>query len=112
MPLLATAVAAGKAAFALRPLRNKESRKKAAENLAKGFAWIKRGASKIQGVSKTATGYSIKYATADGTDAGKTGGTGTFDVTGFGKKPQEETGDMMKYAPYIIGGLLLLTMKK
>ena len=111
MPVLATAVAAGKTAFALLP-KNKESRRKAAQNLSKGFAWIKRGVSKIQGVSKTATGYSVKYSTGDGTTAGKTSGTGTFDVTGFGKKPQQESGDMMKYAPYIIGALLLLTMKK
>ena len=38
MPLLATAVAAGKAAFSLIP-KNKEARKKAAEKLKSGFQW-------------------------------------------------------------------------
>jgi len=45
MPLLATALTAGKAAFSLIP-KNKEARKKAAEKLKSGFQWAKKQADK------------------------------------------------------------------
>jgi len=102
MPI-AGLVSAGKAAFSLIP-KDKEARKKAGERLAKGYQWVKDGLLKISSVKKTDKGYSVTY-----------GDNKTFETQGiFGAKKQEqqETMDWAKYAPYIIGGLILLNMKK
>jgi len=58
MPLLATALTAGKAAFSLIP-KNKEARKKAAENLKSGFQWAKKQAGKLATFQKTDSGYTV-----------------------------------------------------
>ena len=98
MPLLATAVAAGKAAFSLIP-KNKEARKKAAEKLKSGFQWAKKQAGKLASFKKTEDGYSV------------TGKTFDFKSPNFGGKDEPQD-DLMKYAPYVIGGILLLSMKR
>ena len=99
MPLVAGAVAAGKAAFSLIP-KNKEQRKKAAEKFKKGFQWVKKQAGKLGTVKKTEAGYKITGKSLD------------IDAGLFGGKKTQEPMDWMKYAPYLIGGLVLLTMKK
>jgi len=99
MPLLATALTAGKAAFSLIP-KNKEARKKAAEKLQSGFQWAKKQAGKLASFKKTESGYTV---------TGK-----TFDLKApniFGAKDEPQN-DLMKYAPYVIGGILLLSMKR
>ena len=98
MPLLATALTAGKAAFSLIP-KNKEARKKAAEKLRIGFQWAKKQAGKLASFQKTDSGYTV---------TGK-----TFDLKApvFGGK-EEPQNDLMKYAPYAIGAILLLSMKR
>jgi hypothetical protein len=98
MPLLATAVAAGKAAFSLIP-KNKEARKKAAEKLKSGFQWAKKQAGKLASFQKTDSGYTV------------TGKTFDFKAPQFGGKDEPQN-DLMKYAPYVIGGILLLSMKR
>ena len=98
MPLLATAVAAGKAAFSLIP-KNKEARKKAAEKLKSGFQWAKKQAGKLASFKKTDSGYTV------------TGKTFDFKAPQFGGKDEPQN-DLMKYAPYVIGGILLLSMKR
>jgi hypothetical protein len=98
MPLLATAVAAGKAAFSLIP-KNKEARKKAAEKLKSGFQWAKKQAGKLATFKKTEGGYSV------------TGKTFDFKAPTFGGADEPQS-DLMKYAPYVIGGILLLSMKR
>ena len=98
MPLLATALTAGKAAFSLIP-KNKEARKKAAENLKSGFQWAKKQAGKLATFQKTDSGYTV------------TGKTFDFKAPQFGGQ-EEPQNDLMKYAPYIIGGILLLSMKR
>ena len=98
MPLLATAVAAGKAAFSLIP-KNKEARKKAAEKLKSGFQWAKKQAGKLASFKKTEDGYSV------------TGKTFDFKAPKFGGQDEPQN-DLMKYAPYVIGGILLLSMKR
>jgi len=98
MPLLATALTAGKAAFSLIP-KNKEARKKAAENLKSGFQWAKKQAGKLATFQKTDSGYTV------------TGKTFDFKAPQFGGQ-EEPQNDLMKYAPYIIGGVLLLSMKR
>lgn len=98
MPLLATAVAAGKAAFSLIP-KNKEARKKAAEKLKSGFQWAKKQAGKLATFKQTEGGYSV------------TGKTFDFKAPQFGGKDEPQN-DLMKYAPYVIGGILLLSMKR
>ena len=104
MPLVATAVAAGKTAFALLP-KDKESRQKAAEKLKKGFQWVGKGLSKIKNIKKTETGYTVT--------SGEDDEARTFSFSGFGKTDNTpKDNELMKYAPYIIGGLILLTMKK
>jgi len=98
MPLLATALTAGKAAFSLIP-KNKEARKKAAEKLKTGFQWAKKQAGKLATFKKTESGYSV------------TGKTFDFKAPTFGGQDETQN-DLMKYAPYVIGGILLLSMKK
>ena len=98
MPLLATALTAGKAAFSLIP-KNKEARKKAAEKLKTGFQWAKKQAGKLASFKKTEDGYSV------------TGKTFDFKAPKFGGKDEPQD-DLMKYAPYVIGGILLLSMKR
>jgi len=98
MPLLATALTAGKAAFSLIP-KNKEARKKAAQNLKSGFQWAKKQAGKLATFQKTDSGYTV------------TGKTFDFKAPQFGGQ-EEPQNDLMKYAPYIIGGILLLSMKR
>jgi len=98
MPLLATALTAGKAAFSLIP-KNKEARKKAAEKLKGGFQWAKKQAGKLASFQKTDSGYSV------------TGKTFDFKAPQFGGK-EEPQNDLMKYAPYVIGGILLLSIKR
>ena len=98
MPLLATAVAAGKAAFSLIP-KNKEARKKAAEKLKSGFQWAKKQAGKLATFQQTESGYSV------------TGKTFDFKAPTFGGQDEPQN-DLMKYAPYVIGGILLLSMKR
>jgi len=98
MPLLATALTAGKAAFSLIP-KNKEARKKAAQNLKSGFQWAKKQAGKLATFQKTDSGYTV------------TGKTFDFKAPQFGGQ-EEPQNDLMKYAPYIIGGVLLLSMKR
>jgi len=103
MPLL-TALSAGRAAFQLIP-KNEEAREKRAEQLKKGFQWVKGGLSKIKSINKTKTGYTVT--------SGDDETTKTFSLGGFGKpSPTVETSDLMKYAPYVIGGILLLSMKR
>lgn len=98
MPLLATALTAGKAAFSLIP-KNKEARKKAAEKLKSGFQWAKKQAGKLASFQKTESGYTV------------TGKTFDFKAPRFGGKDEPQN-DLMKYAPYVIGGILLLSMKR
>jgi hypothetical protein len=98
MPLLATALTAGKAAFSLIP-KNKEARKKAAEKLKSGFQWAKKQAGKLASFKKTESGYTV------------TGKTFDFKAPQFGGKDEPQN-DLMKYAPYVIGGILLLSMKR
>lgn len=98
MPLLATAVAAGKAAFSLIP-KNKEARKKAAEKLKSGFQWAKKQAGKLASFQKTDSGYTV------------TGKTFDFKAPQFGGQDEPQN-DLMKYAPFVIGGILLLSMKR
>ena len=98
MPLLATALTAGKAAFSLIP-KNKEARKKAAEKLKSGFQWAKKQAGKLASFQKTDSGYTV------------TGKTFDFKAPSFGGQ-EEPQNDLMKYAPYVIGGILLLSMKR
>jgi hypothetical protein len=98
MPLLATALTAGKAAFSLIP-KNKEARKKAAEKLKSGFQWAKKQAGKLASFQKTESGYTV------------TGKTFDFKAPQFGGKDEPQN-DLMKYAPYVIGGILLLSMKR
>jgi len=98
MPLLATALTAGKAAFSLIP-KNKEARKKAAEKLKSGFQWAKKQAGKLATFKKTESGYSV------------TGKTFDFKAPTFGGQDEPQN-DLMKYAPYVIGGILLLSMKR
>ena len=98
MPLLATALTAGKAAFSLIP-KNKEARKKAAEKLKSGFQWAKKQAGKLASFKKTEDGYSV------------TGKTFDFKAPKFGGQDEPQN-DLMKYAPYVIGGILLLSMKR
>ena len=98
MPLLATALTAGKAAFSLIP-KNKEARKKAAEKLKSGFQWAKKQAGKLASFKKTESGYTV------------TGKTFDFNAPQFGGKDEPQN-DLMKYAPYVIGGILLLSMKR
>jgi len=98
MPLLTAGLAAGKAAFSLIP-KNKEARKKAAEKLKSGFQWAKKQAGKLATFKKTEEGYSI------------TGKKFDFKAPQFGSKEEPQT-DLMKYAPYLIGALILLNMKK
>lgn len=98
MPLLTTALTAGKAAFSLIP-KNKEARQKAAQRFSKGFGLLKKGLSNLGSFKKTDTGYSI------------TGKDFSFKAPIFGT-PKEEQSDLMKYAPYIGGGLLLLMLMK
>jgi hypothetical protein len=98
MPLLATALTAGKAAFSLIP-KNKEARKKAAEKLKSGFQWAKKQAGKLASFKKTDSGYTV------------TGKTFDFKAPQFGGKDEPQN-DLMKYAPYVIGGILLLSMKR
>ncbi len=98
MPLLATALTAGKAAFSLIP-KNKEARKKAAEKLKSGFQWAKKQAGKLASFQKTDSGYTV------------TGKTFDFKAPQFGGKDEPQN-DLMKYAPYVIGGILLLSMKR
>lgn len=103
MPVGALAITAGKAAFSLIP-KDKEARKKAAERVSKGFTWVKSGLQKISSVKKTDKGYSVAYG--DGK---------TFETSGIfsgGKKQEEQPMDWMKIAPYAIGALILLNMKK
>jgi hypothetical protein len=106
MAVLATAVAAGKAAFSLIP-KNKEGRQKAAQSLKKGFQWVKSGLAKVQSLQKTKTGYSVQ--TTDGqtyTASGKM-------FTASGKADTEATqSELMKYAPYIIGAIVLMQVFK
>ena len=99
MPLLATGIAAGKAAFSLIP-KNKEARKKAAEKLKTGFQWVKKQAGKLATFKKTEGGYSV------------TGKTFDFKAPAFGGGDEANQSELMKYAPYIIGGILLLSMKR
>ena len=98
MPLLTGALAAGKAAFSLIP-KNKEARKRAAENLRSGFQWAKKQAGKLASFQKTDSGYTV------------TGKTFDFKAPQFGGKDEPQN-DLMKYAPYVIGGILLLSMKR
>ena len=98
MPLLATALTAGKAAFSLIP-KNKEARKKAAEKLKSGFQWAKKQAGRLASFQKTDSGYSV------------TGKTFDFKAPTFGGQDEPQN-DLMKYAPYVIGGILLLSMKR
>jgi hypothetical protein len=98
MPLLATALTAGKAAFSLIP-KNKEARKKAAEKLKSGFQWAKKQAGKLASFKKTDSGYTV------------TGKTFDFKAPKFGGQDEPQN-DLMKYAPYVIGGILLLSMKR
>lgn len=98
MPLLATALTAGKAAFSLIP-KNKEARKKAAEKLKSGFQWAKKQAGKLASFQKTDSGYTV------------TGKTFDFKAPQFGGQDEPQN-DLMKYAPYVIGGILLLSMKR
>lgn len=98
MPLLATALTAGKAAFSLIP-KNKEARKQAAQKLKSGFQWAKKQAGKLATFQKTDSGYTV------------TGKTFDFKAPQFGGK-EEPQNDLMKYAPYVIGGILLLSMKR
>lgn len=98
MPLIATALAAGKAAFSLIP-KNKEARKKAAEKLKTGFQWAKKQAGKLATFKKTESGYSV------------TGKTFDFKAPTFGGQDEPQS-ELMKYAPYVIGGILLLSMKR
>ena len=103
MPLL-TALSAGRAAFQLIP-KNKEAREKRAEQIKKGFKWVTAGLSKIKAVNKTKSGY--KVTTGDDEE------TKSFSFGGFGKQDDSgETKDLMKYAPYVIGGILLLSIKR
>lgn len=103
MPLL-TALSAGRAAFQLIP-KNKEAREKRAEQLKKGFKWVTAGLSKIKSINKTKTGYTVT--------SGNDEQTKSFSFGGFGKpSAPDETNDLMKYAPYVIGGILLLSMKR
>jgi len=103
MPLL-TALSAGRAAFQLIP-KDKEAREKRAEQLKKGFQWVKGGLSKIKSINKTKTGYTVT--------SGDDEETKSFSFGGFGKPDSSnETNDLMKYAPYVIGGILLLSMKR
>jgi hypothetical protein len=103
MPLL-TALSAGRTAFQLIP-KDKEARKKAAEKISKGFKWVTAGLSKIKSVNKTKTGYTVT--------SGDDEETKSFSFGGFGKpSTPDETNDLMKYAPYLIGGILLLSMKR
>jgi len=98
MPLLATAITAGKAAFSLIP-KNKEARKQAANKLKSGFQWAKKQAGKLATFKKTDSGYTV------------TGKTFDFKAPQFGGQ-EEPQNDLMKYAPYLIGGILLLSMKR
>jgi len=98
MPLLATALTAGKTAFSLIP-KNKEARKKAVEKLKSGFQWARKQAGKLASFQKTDSGYTV------------TGKTFDFKAPQFGGK-EEPKNDLMKYAPYVIGGILLLSMKR
>ena len=101
MPVLATAVAAGKTAFSLIP-KTKEGRKKAGQALKKGFSWVKGALGKVQTIQKTKEGYTV--TTKDGE---------SYSAKGFSKPSEASEGnELMKYAPYIIGGLILLTMKR
>jgi len=103
MPLLATALTAGKAAFSLIP-KNKEARKKAAEKLKSGFQWAKKQADKLATFTKTEQGYRVTGKTFDFK-------TPSFSGQGFADEDEPQN-DLMKYAPYVIGGILLLSMKK
>lgn len=105
MPAIATAVAAGKAAFSLIP-KDKESRKKAAEKLKEGWQWVKAGLAKVQSLKKTETGYSVE--TSDGQTYSTSGNMFTANKTSSG----EATGMLMKYAPYAIGALVLMQVLK
>lgn len=98
MPLLTGALAAGKAAFSLIP-KNKEARKRAAENLKSGFQWAKKQAGKLATFQQTDSGYKV------------TGKTFDFKAPSFGGQ-EEPKMDWTKLAPYIGGGLLLLMLMK
>ena len=101
MPVLASAVAVGKSAFALIP-KTKESRKKAGQALKKGFSWVKGALGKVQNIQKTKEGYTVTTKSGE-----------TYSAKGFGKPSEAPEGnELMKYAPYIIGAIILLTMKK
>ena len=101
MPVLATAVAAGKTAFSLIP-KTKESRQKAGQALKKGFQWVKGALGKVQNIQKTKEGYTVTTKSGE-----------TYSAKGFSKTGEAPEGnELMKYAPYIIGALILLTMKK
>jgi hypothetical protein len=101
MPVLATAVAAGKTAFSLIP-KTKEGRKKAGQALQKGFSWVKGALGKVQSIQKNKEGYTVTTKSGE-----------TYTAKGFGKPSEApESNELMKYAPYIIGALILLTMNK
>jgi hypothetical protein len=99
MPLLTGALAAGKAAFSLIP-KNKEARKKAAQSLKTGFQWVKKQAGKLATFEQTPTGYKV------------TGKTFDYKAPTFSGGEEEKQMDWAKIAPWVIGGLILLNMKK
>ena len=104
MPIGIGAVISGaRAAYSLIPKRTAEqkaeTRKKNIERLNSGFQWAKKQAGKLASFKKTEEGYSI------------TGKKFDFTAPSFGDKDEPQN-DLMKYAPYVIGGILLLSMKR
>jgi hypothetical protein len=104
MPIgLGAVISAGRAAYSLIPKRTAEqkaeARKKTAEKLKSGFQWAKKQAGKLASFKKTEDGYSV------------TGKTFDFKAPKFGGQDEPQN-DLMKYAPYVIGGILLLSMKR
>lgn len=99
MPIGALAISAGKAAFSLIP-KNKEARQKAAQKLKTGFQWVKKQAGKLATFEQTPGGYKV------------TGKTFDYKAPVFTGGEEEKQMDLAKIAPWVIGGLILLNMKK
>jgi hypothetical protein len=104
MPIGIGAVISGaRAAYSLIPKRTAEqkaeARKNTAEKLKSGFQWAKKQAGKLATFKTTEGGYSV------------TGKTFDFKAPKFGDKDEPQN-DLMKYAPYAIGAILLLNMKR
>ena len=77
---------------------------KAQKALKVGFRWVKGALGTVQSIKKGENGYTV---------TSKDGQTYTSKgVFGGPKEATSESNELMKYAPYIIGGLILLTMKK